>query len=118
MIANRYELYSSDKSVSGDALLSYIYNSEYWGNDVADYVSTYIAQDGIKDIVKTVLVDGYRTLPVNVDERKNQSDFTSDSAGLGIMTSGSTVISDSNNVQYVFYSYLSSNSNVMYCIKK
>lgn len=118
LMANRYELYSNNNATDGDSFISYIISSGYWGDDVMSYVEDYTALDSIKSIVKTVLVDGYRVLPENVDERKNKSDFMMNESDVGIMTSGTTVLTDETNMQYIFYSYPSSDYNIIYCVKK
>lgn len=76
LIANRYELYGGNYS----SIYSYARNSGWWAN--APYIMSSIwLRPEIYDIVKTVLMEGKRTLPKYVDEHDCISDIRSISTG-------------------------------------
>lgn len=102
LMANRYELYGSDVD-----LWSYVVNSGYWGTDIEDYIVDRIANQDVTYVVRDVLVNGYRYLPLYVDDR---CDFSfEDVCQVG------DIIQDENGNLYMFYLGASGSSSIMYC---
>ena len=66
LMANRYGLYGGRKS-----FLDYVLDCEYWGTDAREYATddSYTSNDEVTDVFRDVLVNGWRQLPLYVDER-------------------------------------------------
>lgn len=75
LLANRYELYGGGSDTDGSYLVKYMLESGYWGIDVADYIANGTAIDKSAFIVEDVLENGYRSLPLYIDERAGESDI-------------------------------------------
>lgn len=104
LMANRYELYCSDTESD---LWDYIVNSKYWGTDVTGYITDRTANQDVMYVVRDVLMNGYRHLPLYVDDR---CDFSFD----GVCRDGD-VIQDVTGNLYIFYCNASSSSSMIYC---
>lgn len=75
LILNRYELYGN-----GQDLWEYVLNDGYWGDsesiqDAIQYSSPY---DDVLAVLKDMIKNGYRTLPLYVDERVSGVDGLSE----------------------------------------
>lgn len=119
LLANRYELYSGLSEGSGSDLVSYLESDGYWGEDVASYAASYSASEDVVYVVKDVLMNGYRALPLYVDERDLYSDvqipghLTSDEEDGSISFSSpvslvedQTDVIGSKNRTYRFYRFI------------
>lgn len=114
LLANRYELYgmSNEDDKDGSYLVKYMIESGYWGQDVGDYISNGAALEDVAFVVEDVLKNGYRSLPLYIDERagtvdiksKNRTDFEKDQ----------TVITKSDGVVYRFYGFSSQDLQFAY----
>lgn len=67
LMANRFELYGSKYGTGADGLYNYVRTSR-WFSNAASHMDSYDASEEIISAVKSVLVDGKRTLPGYVDE--------------------------------------------------
>lgn len=100
LLANRFEMYGAGN------LVDYLFTSGFWGSDASDYVQGRSPSDTAFLVVKDVLVNGYRTLPLYVDERKTV--LSADSFQMG------DLITKDDDVVYGFYSCVSRKSSVAY----
>ena len=67
LMANRFELSKGTKGTTGNDLYNYIRNSSWW-NDAPGNMDKKNASKKVIERVKSVLVDGKRTLPGYIDE--------------------------------------------------
>lgn len=114
LLANRYELYGDDGSDSQDGsyLVKYMIESGYWGQDVGNYIADGAALEDVAFVVEDVLKNGYRSLPLYIDERagnadiagKNSTEFEKDH----------TVITKADGVVYRFYGFSSEDLQFAY----
>lgn len=113
LMANRYEIYSQDKAKKeGAYLLKYIIESGYWGSDIADYVNT---SDPIEDLLyltQDILINGYRSIPLYIDERAGSSDIKEMNSSE--FEEGQTDITKLDDTKFRFYKFLSDNSDIAY----
>ena len=106
LLANRYELYGSSSDTSGDALLNYMISSKYWGTDSSDYMKDRDVNTTASYVVRDVLMQGHRALPLYVDERQFVSDRSSYKDG--------DMVTKTDGTTYRYYGYLSDNISVLY----
>lgn len=90
LMANRYELYGTG------SLSDYILSSGYWGMDIESYAENRKAKEDVRYLVRDILVNGHRTLPVYVDERSTVHSDT-------IYYQNQTVITKENGTVFCFY---------------
>lgn len=126
LMANRFELYGSGYGSGASGLINYVKKSEWFAKATYWMNQTGSLQSSILNAVKSVLVDGKRTLPAYVDEHDCFSDIKS------VKTNGSTVNKSSrssyvkhntvvkNNMgsTYTFYCFPDSNSDPFGYIKE
>lgn len=107
LLANRYELYGSSSSdTSGDALLNYMISSKYWGADSSDYMKDRDVNTTASYVVRDVLLQGHRALPLYVDERQ----FISDRS----LYKDGDMVTKTDGTTYRYYGYLSDDTSVLY----
>lgn len=77
LMANRFELYGKKHGSGADGLYNYIKNSHYFA-DTNEYMnSKAIAPEEIVNVVRSVLVNGRRTIPSYIDEYDSLSAISS-----------------------------------------
>lgn len=114
LMANRYELYGSGAAGDGDALLSYVENSGYWGSKstIEAAISDSSVNKDVEYVVRDALLNGYRSLPQYVDERILQSDVTESTSGS--YAQHKTVLTLSDGTALRFYVSESDDTSVLY----
>lgn len=103
LMANRYELYGSNFD-----FWNYIVDSGYWGSDLESYMTNRQADERVSYVVRDVLCNGYRHLPLYVDSRCEFRMMDS------IVLQDGDFIRDANGSVYMFYDNVSVNSNYVY----
>ena len=106
LLANRYELYGSSSDTSGGALLNYMISSKYWGADSSDYMKDRDVNTTASYVVRDVLLQGHRALPLYVDERQ----FISDRS----LYKDGDMVTKTDGTTYRYYGYLSDDTSVLY----
>lgn len=106
LLANRYELYGSPSDTSGDSLLNYMISSNYWGADSSDYMKDRDVNTTASYVVRDVLLQGHRALPLYVDERQ----FISDRS----LYKDGDMVPKTDGTTYRYYGYLSNDTSVLY----
>lgn len=102
LMANRYELYGTDADV-----WEYVLNSGYWGADLEDYIIGRKTDDKAMQVVRDVLCNGYRRVPLFVDSR---CEFVT----TDILQNGDYIQDRSGNT-YMFYVASATDSSWVYC---
>lgn len=120
LMANRFELYGSSYGTGAEGLINYVQNSG-WFAHAATYMSKNSATDEVVAAVKTVLVEGKRTLPGYVDEHDCFSDIssaTNDGVSIDVSNRSSyepnkTILKNvyDSDSTYTFFSFPDSNSD-------
>lgn len=119
LMANRFELYGSKYGTGGDGLVNYIKTCKWFANAENHMNDTKIVTPQAYSAVKSVLVDGKRTLPKYIDEHDYLGDLTSvttNGTSIGVKDRESykqheTVIKNKYGATYKFYSFPDSRSD-------
>ena len=123
LMANRFELYGSKYGTGGNGLYKYIKESG-WFADAADYMDGGSASEDYVEVVKSVLVNGKRTLPGYIDEHVTLGtqwivSATNDGSSINVMDRNAyiqnkTIIQQSASLgsgKYTFYCFPDTNSD-------
>lgn len=102
LLANRFELYGFDNK----NIVDYMISSGYWGADVSNYLQDHDVNEMVSYVIRDVLVNGHRVLPVYIDERQAMDSVDSFHIGDEISKDDGTV--------YFFYSVPSMKTSVVY----
>lgn len=119
LMANRFELYGSKYGTGGDGLVNYIRTCKWFANAENHMNDSKIVTPQAYSAVKSVLVDGKRTLPKYIDEHDYLGDLTSvttNGTSIGVKDRESykqhnTVIKNKYGATYKFYSFPDSKSD-------
>ena len=115
LMANRFELHGSKYGSGADGLVNYVRSSGWFAHASSHMADTGIVTSSALAAVKSVLVDGKRTLPGYVDEHDCFSDISSISTGSVRDRSAYkpfvTIIKNRYTSTYTFYSFPDSNSD-------
>ena len=118
LMANRFELYGSKYGEGAEGLYNYVKDSEWFAHSKTNMASD-DAPDDVVEAVRSVLVDGKRTLPAYIDEHDWINDLTS------VKTNGKsidkndrteykqfeTIIENKYDSTYTFYSFPDADSD-------
>ena len=118
LMANLFEIKGSKYGEGANGLYNYIRTSGWFANS-EKFMDSKDASDEIVNAVKSVLVDGKRTLPAYIDEHDMFGDITSveTDGNKGIVsdrtsyTAFKTKIKNRYGSQYTFYSFPDKNSD-------
>lgn len=118
LMANRFELYGSSYGNGADGLYNYVRKSGWFAHS-AQNMDSHDAPDEVVEAVRSVLVDGKRTLPAYIDEHDWINDLTSVSNDGKAFSKNDresyeqnkTIIKNKYGATYTFYSFPDSNSD-------
>ena len=115
LMANRFELYGSKYGNGADGLVNYVKNSGWFAHASRNMSDTGVVTQSAEEAVRSVLIDGKRTLPGYIDEHDCFSDISSISTGSVNDRSAYkqfvTKIHNKYGSNYTFYSFPDSNSD-------
>lgn len=115
LMANRFELYGSKYGSGADGLVNYVKNSGWFAHASRNMSDTGVITESAKQAVRSVLIDGKRTLPGYIDEHDCFSDISSISTGSvndrNAYKQFVTKIHNKYGSNYTFYSFPDSNSD-------
>lgn len=115
LMANRFELYGSKYGSGADGLVNYVKNSGWFAHASRNMSDTGVITESAKQAVRSVLIDGKRTLPGYIDEHDCLSDISSISTGSvndrNAYKQFVTKIHNKYGSNYTFYSFPDSNSD-------
>lgn len=112
LMANRYEIYSSDRSQDGAYLVKYVTESGYWGRDLGDYLYGQEPSSDMQYLVRDVLVNGHRTLPLYIDERAGTTDIKEMNSSQ--YEENQTVITKLDDTEFRFFAFPSDDTQIAY----
>ena len=118
LMANLFEIKGSKYGTGAQGLYNYIRNSGWFANS-KNYMDSYDASAEIVQAVRSVLVDGKRTLPGYIDEHDYFGDISSakiDGKAITVTNrslyeSNETIIKNIYGATYTFYSFPDTNSD-------
>lgn len=114
VMLNRYEMYG-DGSPDAAKLLEFVENSGYWGS--RDSIMTAIENSSVNGdvvyVVRDAVLNGYRSLPVYVDQRILTSEV--ESSNSGSYNPNTTELISKSGVTMRFYKVNSDDLSVLYC---
>ena len=115
LMANRFELYGSKYGNGADGLVNYVKNSGWFAHASRNMSDTGVITESALQAVRSVLIDGRRTLPGYIDEHDCFSDISSISTGSVNDRSAykqfETKIHNKYGSNYTFYSFPDSSSD-------
>ena len=115
LMANRFELYGKKYGSGANGLVNYVENSGWFAHASSHMADTGVITQSSLNAVKSVLIDGKRTLPGYVDEHDCFSDISSISTGSVKDRSAYkpfvTIIKNRYTSTYTFYSFPDKNSD-------
>lgn len=99
LMANRYELLSSKSKYYNKGLHNYVLNCGWWHPAKSGSYKTKVVPNNVLNAIRSVLINGNRTLPLYVDEHDYRGDLTSINTNGKVYTSRSAFDNNSNYIQ-------------------